>query len=152
MMEPLEPGEIDYSQTSVGLTDLDVRHTMLASIRLLAIFSVIAAGLFWWKAGWQSAVLLGVGALISSTSLWEWLRLMTAINERMDAGLKPGEKASPMGLILFGFFTRLGLTVAVLYGSLKYLHGTVFALAAGLGLGLLALTIEALRLMRRGTV
>ncbi len=151
-MKPLEPGEPDYSQTPVGLTDLDVRNTMLASIRLLAIFSVIAAALFWWKAGWQSAVLLVVGALISSTSLWEWLRLMTAINQRMDAGLKPGEKASPMGLILFGFFSRLGLTVVVLYVSLKYLHGTVFALAAGLGLGLLSLTIEALRLMKRRTV
>ncbi len=151
-MKPLEPGEPDYSQTSLGLTDLDVRRAMLASIRLLAVFSVVAAALFWWKAGWQSGVLLVVGALISSTSLWEWLRLMTAINQRMDAGLRPGEKASPMGLILFGFFMRLGLTVVVLYGSLKYLHGTVFALAAGLGLGLLALTIEALRLMRRGTV
>jgi len=151
-VKPLEPGEVDYSQTSVGLTDLDVRNTMLASIRLLAIFSVIAAALFWWKSGWQSALLLVVGALISSTSLWEWLRLMTAINQRMDAGLKPGQKASPMGLILFGFFMRLGLTLVVLYGSLKYLHGTVFALAAGLGLGLLSLTIEALRLMKRGTV
>ncbi len=151
-MKPLEPGKVDYSQTSIGLTDLDVHNTMLASIRLLAIFSVIAATLFWWKSGWQSALLLVVGALISSTSLWEWLRLMTAINERMDAGLKPGQKAGPMGLILFGFFTRLGLTVVVLYVSLKYLHGTVFALAAGLGLGLLSLTIEALRLMKRGTV
>ena len=151
-MKPLEPGEVDYSQTSIGLTDLDVHNTMLASIRLLAIFSVIAATLFWWKSGWQSALLLVVGALISSTSLWEWLRLMTAINERMDAGVKPGQKVSPMGLILFGFFTRLGLTVVVLYVSLKYLHGTVFALAAGLGLGLLSLTIEALRLMKRGTV
>ncbi len=151
-MKPLEPGEIDYSHTSSGLTDADVRNTMLASIRLLAVLSVLAAALFWWKSGWASALLLVVGALISSTSLWEWLRLMTAINQRMDAGLRPGQKASPMGLILFGFFTRLGLTIVVLYGSLKYLHGTVFALAAGLGLGLLSLTIEALRLMRRGTL
>ncbi len=149
--EAEEPAEPDYSGTSVGLTDLDVRNTMLASIRLLAMFSVVAGALFWWKAGWQSALLLGVGALISMTSLWEWLRLMTAINQRMDAGLRPGEKVAPMGLILFGFFARLGLTVVVLYASLKYLHGTVFALAAGLGLGLLALTIEALRLLKRGT-
>jgi hypothetical protein len=151
-VNPLDPGEIDSSQTSAGLTDLDVRNTMLASIRLLAILSALAAAIFWWKSGWQSALLLVVGSLISSTSLWEWLRLMTAINQRMDAGLRPGEKVSPMGLILFGFFMRLGLTVAVLYGSLRYLHGTVFALAAGLGLGLLSLTIEALRLMKRGTV
>jgi len=151
-VKPLEPGEIDYSQTSVGITDLDVRHTLRASMRLLAIFCAIAGALFWWGSGWQSALLLVLGALISATSLREWLRLMTAINQRMDAGLRAGEKASPMGLILFGFFTRLGLTLVVLYVSVKYLHGTVFALAAGLGLGLLSLAIEALRLMKRGTV
>jgi hypothetical protein len=151
-MEERLPGEPDYSQTSVGLTDLDVRQTMLASIRLLAVLSVVAAAVFWWKAGWQSALLLAVGATISSTSLWEWLRLMTAINGRMDAGLRPGEKVAPIGMILFGFFLRLGLTVGVLYASLKYLHGTVFALAAGLGLGLFSLTIEALKLLKRGTV
>lgn len=135
----------DYSGTSTGLTDADVRQTMLASIRLLLGLSVVAAGLFWWFSGWQSAVLLVVGALISSTSLWEWLRLMTAINERMDAGEAP----RPMGSIVFGFFARLLLTVAVLYGSLKYLHGTVLALAAGLGLGLLSLVFQASRLLRR---
>jgi small-conductance mechanosensitive channel len=137
--------EPDYSKTSTGLTDADVRNTMLASIRLLLILSAVAVGLFWWFSGWQSAVLLAVGALISSTSLWEWLRLMTAINERMDAGQTP----RPMGSILFGFCTRLILTVAVLYVSLKYLHGTVLALAAGLGLGLVALLFQASRLLRR---
>jgi len=90
--------------------------------------------------------------VISSTSLWEWLRLMTALNKSMDARPDAASaKSIPMGMILFGFFARLGLTVAVLYASLKYLHGTVFALAAGIGLGLLSLTIEALRLMKRWT-
>jgi hypothetical protein len=135
----------DYSKTSVGLTDADVRNTMLAAIRLLLVLSVVAAALFWWRSGWQSAVLLVVGAAISSTSLWEWLRLMTAINERMDAGENP----RPMGMILFGFCMRLCLTVVVLYGSLKYLHGTVLALAAGLGLGLVSLLFEAFKLIRR---
>jgi ATP synthase I chain len=138
----------DYSKTSTGLTDDDVRRTMLASIRLLLVLSVVAATIFWWRSGWQSALLLVVGAAISLTSLWEWLRLMTAINQRMDAGQNP----RPMGTILFGFFTRLVLTVAVLYVSLKYLHGTVFALAAGLGLGLLSLLFEASRLLKRSIV
>jgi hypothetical protein len=135
----------DFSKTTDTLTDADVRNTMLAAIRLLAVFTVVAAALFWWRSSWQSAMLLLVGAAISSTSLWEWLRLMTAINERMDAGATP----RPMGMILFGFFARLALTLAVLYGSLKYLHGTVLALAAGLGLGLLSLSIEALKLLKR---
>ena len=147
-----EPEEPDYSQTSTGLTDADVRNTMIASIRLLLILAVVAAALFWWRSGWQAAVLVVVGAAISSTSLWEWLRLMTAINERMDSPQYDGKVSSSMGSVLFGFFGRLALTVVVLYGSLKYLHGTVLALAAGLGLGLVSLSIEALRLLKRKPV
>ncbi len=142
-----QPDETDYSKTSTGLTDADVRNTMLAAIRLLLVLTVVAAALFWWKANWQSALLLVVGSAISCSSLWEWLRLMTAINQRMDAGENP----RPMGMVLTGFFARLGLTVVVLYVSLKYLHGTVLALAAGLGLGLLSLLFEAFRLIRRPT-
>jgi F0F1-type ATP synthase assembly protein I len=142
-----EPAEPDYSNTSTGLTDADVRQAMLRSIRLLAILAVLAAAIFWWRVNWQSAVLLLVGAAISCTSLWEWLRLMTAINERMDAGGTP----RPMGTIVFGFITRLALTLVVLYVSLRYLHGTVLALAGGLGLGLLSLVVEASRLLKRTT-
>jgi ATP synthase I chain len=140
--------EPDYTKTSTGLTDGDVRNAMLASIRLLLMFAVVTAAIFWWKSSWQSAVLVFVGAAISAASLWEWLRLMTAVNDRMDAGQNP----RPMGRILAGFFGRLALTVAVLYVSLKYLNGTAFALAAGLGLGVFSLTIEALRLLKRTTV
>jgi len=141
-----QPDPVDYSKSSDTLTDADVRRTMLAAIRLLSIFSAIAAALFWWRMNWQSAVLLLVGSGISSTSLWEWLRLMTVTNERMDAG---GGTSRPMGLTLLGFFTRLALTLVVLYVSLKYLQGTVFALAAGLGLGLISLIFEASKLLKR---
>jgi ATP synthase I chain len=134
----------DYSTTKDNLTDADVRRAMVASIRLLVALAGVGAGLFWWLSGWQSALLLVVGAAISCTSLWEWMRLVNAINARMDAGGKP----RPMATVLFGFFARLGLTLAVLYGSLKFLHGTVFALAAGLGLGLASLLVEALRLLK----
>jgi hypothetical protein len=137
----------DYSTTADTLTDADVRRTMLASIRLLVLLTAAGAGLFWWLSGWQSALLLVVGAAISSTSLWEWMRLVGAINQRMDTGGRP----RPMGLVLFGFSARLGLTLGALYASLKYLHGTVFALAAGLGLGLASLLFEALRLLKRPT-
>ena len=137
----------DYSNTPIGMTDEDVRQAVLASIRLLAVLSVVGAALFWWGRDWQSAVLLIVGAAISLTSLWEWLRLMTAINQRMDKAREP----RPMGMILFGFFARLALTLVVLYVSLKFLHGTVLALATGLGLGLISLSIEAFRLLKRTT-
>ena len=120
---------------------------MIKRSKTLAVLTVVAIALFWWKAGWQSAALLLVGAAISAASLWEWLRLMTAIMERMDGG----GKARPMGMVLVGFFLRMGLTVVVLYVSLKYLNGTVFALAAGLGLGVFSLSVEGIRLMNRWT-
>lgn len=142
--EPLNEPPVVPKWTA-GLSDADFRNTMLDALRLLTILAVIAAAGFWWKAGWQSAALLIIGAAISAWSLWEWLRLMTALNQRMDAGATP----RPMGMILVGFFLRIGLTLAVLYGSLKYLHSTVIALAVGLGLGLLSLTVEALRLLKR---
>jgi hypothetical protein len=129
-------------------SDQDFRRTILRALRLLAVVSVVAALLLWWKLGWQSAALLAVGAVISASGLWEWLRLMTAVMVRMDEGAK----ARPMGMVLFGFFLRLGLTVVLLYVSLKVLNGSVYALAAGLALGVFALSVEGLRLMKAWTV
>jgi hypothetical protein len=135
-------------RTKDSLTDADFKRTIWSALRLIAVTSVVAAPLVWWKMGWQSAMLLVVGAAISGSGLFEWLRVMTAVMVRMDGG----EKARPMGLVLFGFFLRLGLTVVVLYVSLKFLNGSVYALAAGLALGVFALTVEGLRLMKAWTV
>jgi hypothetical protein len=141
-------GEDDLVKTMESFSDADFKRTILSALRLLVVITVVAAPLVWWKMGWQSAVLLLVGALISGSGLFEWLRLMTAVMVRMDGG----GKAKPMGLILFGFFLRLGLTVVLLYVSLKILNGSVYALAAGLALGVFALTVEGLRLMKAWTV
>jgi hypothetical protein len=130
------------------LTDADFKRTVWSALRLMGVITLVAAPLVWWKMGWQSAILLLVGVLISGSGLFEWLRLMTAVMVRMDGG----EKARPMGLLLTGFFLRLGLTVAALYVSLKLLNGSVYALAAGLALGVFALSIEGLRLIRAWTV
>ena len=131
-----------------SFTDADFKRTMWSALRLLVVITVVAAPLVWWKLGWPSAVLLLVGALISGSGLYEWLRLMTAVMVRMDGG----GKARPMGMVLVGFFLRLGLTIVLLYVSLKVLNGSVYALAAGLALGVFALTIEGLRLMKAWTV
>ncbi|MEO6806901.1 MAG: hypothetical protein ABI286_05470 [Edaphobacter sp.] len=130
------------------LTDADFKRTIWSALRLIAVVTAVAAPLVWWKMGLQSAVMLLVGAAISGSGLYEWLRLMTAVMVRMDGG----EKARPMGPVLAGFFLRLGLTVAVLYVSLKTLNGSVYALAAGLALGVFALSIEGLRLIKAWTV
>jgi len=121
---------------------------MLRALRLLGVIAAVGIALVWWKLSWQSAALLAVGAGISASGLWEWMRLMTVVMARMDAGAKP----SPMGGVLVGFFVRLGVALVVLYVSLRYLDGSVYALAAGLVLGIIALTIEALRLVKSWTI
>jgi hypothetical protein len=135
-------------------TDADFRRTMLSALRLLTILAVILAALVGWKLGWQSAALLIIGAAISGAGLWDWLRLMTAVMVHMDAAsdAEATKKVRPLGMLLVNFFLRLGLTVAVLYVSLKLLHGSVYALAGGLVLGVFALSVEGIRLMKAWTV
>ena len=131
-----------------SFSDEDFKLTIMRALRLLVVVTVVVAPVLWWKLGWQSAVLLLVGAAISGSGLFEWLRLMTAVMVRMDGGAK----AKPMGMVLVGFFLRLGLTVVLLYVSLKVLNGSVYALAGGLALGVFALSVEGLRLMKAWTV
>lgn len=129
-------------------TDADFKRTIWNALRLLVIVTVVASPLVWWKAGWQSAVLLIVGAVISGSGLFEWLRLMSTVMVRMDGG----QTARPMAMVLVGFFLRLGVAIVLLYVSLKYLNGSVYALAAGLALGVFTLAVEGLRLMKAWTV
>jgi hypothetical protein len=129
-------------------SDEDFRRTIGRAMRMVAIATVVGAPLLWWKLGWQSAALLAVGAFISGSGLFEWLRLMAALSARMDSGAQ----ARPLGPVLTTFLLRLALAVGLLYGSLKFLHGSVFALIAGLALGVAALSIEGLRLVRSWTV
>jgi hypothetical protein len=131
-----------------SFSDQDFRVTILRALRLLAVIAVVGGVLLWWKLWWRSAALLAVGAIISASGLWEWLRLMTAVMARMD----DGGTARPMAMVLLGFFIRLAATIALLYVSLKVLNGSVYALAAGLALGVFALTVEGLRLVKAWTV
>ena len=132
-----------------NFTDADFRRTLWNALRLVAIAAAVGIPVVWWKLGWQSAALLAIGAVISGSGLFEWLRLMTAVAARMDSAAPP---AKPLGAVLTTFFLRLFLAVAALYVSLKFLHGSVFALVAGLALGVAALSIEGLRLVRSWTV
>jgi hypothetical protein len=124
----------------------------LRTLRLLVVLTAAGMALVAWKLGWRSAVLLLVGAAISGSGLWEWMRLMSVVMARMDAAGGDGAAAKPMGLVLTGFFLRLAGTVVLLYVTLKYLNGSVLALAVGLGLGIFSLTVEAVRMARTWTV
>jgi hypothetical protein len=131
-----------------GFSEADVRSTLVRTLKLLAVLTAVGMVVMGWKLGWASALLLLVGAVISGSGLWEWMRLMAAVMARMDTG----GSVRPMGMVLTGFFLRLGLAIAVLYVSLKYLHGSVIALAVGLGLGIAALTFEAIKMAREWTL
>lgn len=133
-------------------SDADFKRTIRGALRLVLIALAIGIPLVWWKLGWQSALLLAVGGLISGTGLFEWLRLMSALMVRMDAGGETPAPVRPLAPVLIGFFLRLGVALVLLYGSLKFLHGSVFALIAGLALGVAALSIEGLRLLKSWTV
>ena len=133
-------------------TDDDFKRSIWRALRMIAIAVAIGVPLLWWKLGWQSALLLAVGAVISGSGLFEWLRLMTALMERMDSAGATPERVRPLAPVLIGFFLRLGFAVALLYGSLKLLDGSVYALIGGLALGVAALSIEGLRLIKSWTV
>jgi hypothetical protein len=133
-------------------SDADFKRSIWNALRLLAITVALGVPLLWWKLGWQSAALLAVGALISGSGLFEWLRLMTALMARMDSGGASSAPVRPLAPVMIGFFLRLGLAVVALYVSLKFLHGSVYALVAGLALGVAALSLEGLRLIKSWTV
>jgi len=136
-----------------AFTDDDARRSIGNAVRMVAIAAVLGVPLLWWKLGWASAALFAVGALISGSGLFEWLRLMSALMASMAAAEAANSPAlaRPLAPVLIGFFLRLFVAVAVLYVSLKYLQGSVFALAAGLALGAAALLVEGLRLVRSWT-
>jgi hypothetical protein len=132
-------------------SDDDFKRSIWSALRLIVIAVVIGVPLLWWKLGWQSALLLAVGALISGSGLFEWLRLMVALMARMDSGGATPVTVRPLAPVLIGFFLRLGIALALLYGSLKLLDGSVYALIGGLALGVAALSIEGLRLIKSWT-
>ena len=138
-----------------NFSDAEARAVITRAVRIVVILGVAGALITLAKAGWKSAVLLLIGAAISATGLWEWRRLMAALTARMEllAGEHiVGARRPSIGFALVGFFLRLFAVVAVLYVSLRYLNGSALALAAGLAMGVFALTIEGLRILRSGTI
>lgn len=140
-------------------TQAEAAHSLQRAVWIVLALAVIGAPVAWVLRGWQSAALLLVGAAISASGLYEWRRLMAALLHRMDvadaaqAGVPQEERQAPsIAFAVVGFIVRLGAVIAVLYVSLKYLHGSVLALAAGLAMGVFALLIEGLRLLRSGTI
>jgi len=123
---------------------VDLNATLLRALRWLGVFVLVLIPVVWWLSNWQSVVLLLVGALVSATGIWEWKSLFASMNARLDKQ----QDAKPMGPVLVLFFLRMGFAAALLYVSLRCLAGSVYALLAGLCLSLVALGIEAFRMLR----
>ncbi len=125
------------------ITDARLKASMRRAMRTVAVVAVVAAAGLAIAFGWQTGALLLVGAGISVASLWEWQKLMAVISAKIENGQGTGGAR-----VVVGFFLRLAVAAVVLYVSLKSLHGSVFALLGGLLLAVVALAIEAGRLVR----
>ena len=151
-MSPEPIHEIAPSHPPAGglsdFTEQDLKRTLTRAMGWVGGLGAIGAVAVWLSLGWRSAVLFAVGAAIAATGLYESQRLMLAVLSRFDQG----RQAKPIGGVLVWFFLRLILAAAVLYVSLKSLEGSVYALCAGLGLAVVALTIESVRLLREWTL
>jgi hypothetical protein len=127
--------------------DQDFKAALTRALRTELILAVVGIPIAWIASGWRSAVLFVVGAAICGTGIMVWQRLMGAVLDR----LSEGREVRPLAPVLFWFFTHLLLSGCLLYVSLRGLDGSVYALIAGLGLALIALTIESFRLVKAWT-
>jgi hypothetical protein len=125
-------------------SDADLKSALRRALKTIAILGVALTSILAVTAGWRTAAMLLVGAAISAVSLYEWERLIAIINAKLDNQKTP----QSTGFVVTMFFLRFGIAAAVLYVSLKCFHGSLYALVAGLGLAVVALTIEAIRLIR----
>lgn len=128
----------------LNFTDADLKAAMRRAIRFTAILAALGAVALTFTLGWQTAALFVAGALVSATGLYEWQQLIGVINAKLDHQQTP----RATGFTVTMFFLRLGIAGLIIYASLRYLHGSLYALVAGLGLAVIALTVEAVRLLR----
>lgn len=141
--EALRNGERKL-ESATDFSEGDLKATLGRSLRMVGILAALGIPITWFAAGWQSTLLFLVGALIAATGIFEWQRLMMAVLSRFNEGGLP----KPLAPVLIWFFLRLGIAGVLLYVSLRGLNGSVYALCAGLGLAVVALMIEAIRLLR----
>lgn len=128
----------------VDLTDADLQAMLHRALRNTLILGLVAALVVWIGGSWQSAALLVTGTLISAASIWEWRNLVRVINARMDKQRTPANA----GVVVLFFVLRLTFFAGVIYASLKFLHGSVFALFCGLALAVATIGWEAIRMLR----
>lgn len=131
-------------QPILSLTEESLEALLKRAVRNTAILGILPALALLIASGWRNAAMLLTGALISAASIFEWLRLVRLINDRMR-----NKKAQRGAVLVVGFFLlRLLFFAAAIYGSLKCFQGSPIALVCGLSLAVVTLTWEAVQLLR----
>jgi hypothetical protein len=128
----------------LGLSDEAADGLLQRALRNALILGLIAALVLWAASGWRNGAMFATGAAISAASLWEWQRLARLVYAKMDNRKTP--ISAPVVVIFF--VLRLIVFAGAIYVSLKCFRGSVIALLCGLGLAVLALVWEALRLLK----
>lgn len=128
----------------VELTDESLQKMLQGALRNTLIFGVVASLAVWIGSNWRNGSMLLVGAAISAASILEWRHLVRVFNARMDKQKTPGSA----GVVILFFVLRLAVFAGVIYVSLRCFQGSVVALLCGLGLAVLTVGWEVIRLLR----
>jgi hypothetical protein len=136
--------EMTSANSVLNFTDADLRASMRRAMLFTLVCAVAGFVLLSFSLGWQTGALFVAGAVVSVTGLYEWQQLIGIINAKLDQQATPRSS----GFVLAMFFLRLGIAGLIIYASLRCFHGSLYALLAGLGLAIVALTVEAVRMVR----
>lgn len=128
----------------VNLTDESLQAMLQRALRNTLILGLISCLAVWIGSDWRNGAMLLTGAAISGASILEWRHLIRIFNARMDKQRTP----TSAGAVILFFLLRLAIFAGVIYVSLKCFRGSVVALLCGLGLAVMTLGWEVIRLLR----
>ena len=134
----------DETHPIAGLTDQALQALLKRAILETLILGLVVSLILWLASDWRNAAMFATGAVISAASILEWQRLIRLFNAKLDQKKTPKGAATVVGL----FVIRLTIFAGAIYGSLKCFEGSAIALLCGLGLAVVALAYEALRLLK----
>lgn len=136
--------EMTESNPFLNFTDADLKAALRRAMRTCVAMGVILSGILAFVISWRVGASCLAGMLVSVTGIYEWQQLIELVNARLDKQRPP---RSTFWVVTM-FFLQLGFAALVIYVSLKRSRGSPYGLIAGLGLAMVALTIEAVRLIR----
>jgi hypothetical protein len=128
----------------VNMTDDALQAMLKRALWITIVLGVLGSGAVALGSNWRNGAMLLTGAAISAASILEWRHLVRVFNARMDKLRTP---ASAAAVVIF-FVLRLAIFAGVIYGSLKCFQGSVVALLCGLGLAVMSVGWEVIRLLR----